>query len=206
MPSRVAAPSVFALLAVTLLVSNTVLAQSSTPGGGRRSGLGNSGVQMPGGPLPSDNRPLGFSSQLEGFTFTQQFGFPMTSGQFTDALDPGAAGSGPQLIVRTGQRGSTLEEQGFFLTGTLRSDDSGQLFLFTSPQDQNILDSYVLLVLVPPTGPTAPSDPTIRNWHATRVDILYEARTEAAHLVGSVPLPQLQIHANPPQGLVNLPS
>jgi hypothetical protein len=130
----------------------------------------------------------------------------MASGQFIDDLDPGAAGTGPHLYIRTGRRGATLEEQGFFLTGTLRSDDSGQLFLFTSPQDRDILDSFVLLIFVPPAGATPPSDPDIRNWRTTRVDILYEARREAAQLAGSVSLPHLQIHSNPPQGLVNLPS
>ncbi len=206
MPDTRLFAATLAVLATLSLLPNSALGQSTTPGGGRRSGLGNSGIQMPGGPLPADNRPLGFSDQLAGFTFTQQFGFPSASGQFTDALDPGSAGTGPHLSIRTEQRGSTLEEQGFFLTGTLRSDDSGQLFLFTSPQDRDILDSYVLLIFIPPAGPTAPSDPDIRNWRTTRVDILYEARREAAQLAASVSLPRLQIHSNPPQGLVNLPS
>jgi hypothetical protein len=194
------------LFGASALVWNSTYAQSTTPGGGRQSGLGNSGIRMPGGPLPTDNRPLGFGQQLEGLTYTQQFGFPVASGQFVAALDPGSAGRDAHLTIGTEERGSTLEEQGFFLTGTLRSDDSGQLFLFTSPQDQSIIDSYVLLVFVPPQGATAPLDPDIRNWRTTRVDILYEARREAAQVAGSVSLPHLEIHANPPRGLVNLPS
>ena len=198
-----------ALLTATLMMSASAQAEPGGSGGGRRSGggLGNTGIQMPGGPLPTDSRPLGFGTQVDGFTYTQQFGFPTTSGQVTDIRDPGAPGTKPRLSIKTEERsGSTPEEQGFFLTDTLRYDGWGELFLYTSPQDPTIPDSYILLVYVPPQAPTPPSDPTIRNWRTTRVDIVYQARREAATIIGSIGLPGLALHANPPQGLVNVPS
>jgi hypothetical protein len=143
---------------------------------------------------------------LDAVSVTQHAGFPVVSGQSTGGFDPGNAGMKPQFTVKTADRGATLEEQGFFQTGTLRSDGSGQLVLFTSPQDPTIPDSRVLLVLVPPQDPTPPVDGSIRNWRTTRVDILYQARREAARVIGSIGLPGLQLHANPPYGLANVPT
>src|SRR5579859_2749859 len=122
---------------------------------------GDLGVTMPGGPPPTNGRAFDFGGQLDGVSVTQQFGFPATSGQVTDVRDPGAPGTRPRLSIKTEERsGSTPEERGFFLTDTLRYDGWGELFLYTSPQDPTIPDSYILLVYVPPQAPTPPSDPT----------------------------------------------
>jgi hypothetical protein len=87
---------------------------------------------------------------------------PMATGRVTGVVDPASAGTDPHLIARTEQRGSTLEAQGFFLTGTLRSDDSGQLFLFTSPQDQDIWATVSIGQLDP-----AASRTVTRPWETT---------------------------------------
>src|SRR5713101_4921145 len=195
------------LFAGVLVLASVTSAEAEGQKGGRRPGPGATGIQMPGGPPPADNTPFNFGSDQPAVAVTGRFGFPIEQGSNMGNYDPGSAGTRPRLSIKTEERsGSTPEEQGFFLTNTLRYDGWGELFLYTSPQDPTIPDSYILLVYVPPQAPTPPSDPTIRNWRTTRVDIVYQARREAATIIGSIGLPGLALHANPPQGLVNVPS
>jgi hypothetical protein len=195
------------LFAGVLVLATVAAADGEGQKGGRRPGPGATGIQMPGGPPPAGNTPFNFGSDQPAVAVTGRFGFPMEQGLNTGNSDPGTAGTRPRLSIKTEERsGSTPEGKGFFLTDTLRYDGWGELFLYTSPQDPTIPDSYILLVYVPPQAPTPPADPTIRNWRTTRVDIVYQARREAATIIGSIGLPGLALHANPPQGLVNVPS
>src|SRR5919199_481780 len=204
---------VVALILGMLTVPSRALAEGDC---GPRGGLGKPGC----GPPTPNPSPVVLRGGQPGSTQRTAITIVLERGESLGQSSPGTPGKpgGVNIFIRTDsqpERQTTPEDAGYFLFIKDPMPDGGQLLVYQRLDQQQpnppsrqdpFTEIQVLLVPIAPEPPSAPTNPQIRNWRTTRVNVLYEARQAAVNLIQRIGLPGVGLHTNPAAGLTNLPS
>ena len=204
---------VVSLILGMLTVPSRALAEGDC---GPRGGLGKPGC----GPPTPNPSPVVLRGGQPGSTQRTAITIVLERGESLGQSSPGTPGKpgGVNIFIRTDsqpERQTTPEDAGYFLFMKDPMPNGGQLLIYQRLDQQQpnppsrqdpFTEIQVLLVPIAPEPPTAPTNPQIRNWRTTRVNVLYEARQAAVNLIQRIGLPGVGLHTNPAAGLTNLPS